>query len=204
MLRIPGTVSNVSQTGLSRGEVKANLLLLSIIAGIKIQNIWYTQTLLPHPQWSQPLAASWNPIPKKELSYFKALARGSPRRWAGYASGTHALLWLLCGHPSPTNQACFLVSHPTWLVLIDWCSISHQQLDCPGAYHCKLPHFPKNVKLRRCLMSVEQQELPPVQHSLLDEFLSFFLSVLGLRCFVWASHCSGFSCGGAQVLGPRA
>ena len=81
------------------------------------------------------------------------------------------------------HQACFLVSHPTWLVLIDWCSVSHQQLDCPGAYHCKLPPFPKNGKLRRCLISLEQKELPPVQHSLHDEFLSFFL------CWVFVALC---------------
>ena len=30
-----------------------------------------------------------------------------------------------------------------------------------------------------------------------------FLAVLGLRCGAWASHCSGFSCGGARVLGER-
>lgn len=117
MLQIPGTVSNVSQTGLSRGEVKANLLLLSIIAGIKIQNIWYRKPLLPHPQWSQPLAASWNQIWKNYLT---------SRPWPGTALGGElGMPWApmpfydcSVGIPS-LSQACFLVSHPTWLVLID-------------------------------------------------------------------------------------
>ena len=28
-----------------------------------------------------------------------------------------------------------------------------------------------------------------------------FLAALGLRCYVWASHCGGFSCCGAWALG---
>ena len=30
-----------------------------------------------------------------------------------------------------------------------------------------------------------------------------FLVALGLCCGAWASHCSGFSCCGAQALGTR-
>ena len=30
------------------------------------------------------------------------------------------------------------------------------------------------------------------------------LATLGLCCGVWASHCGGFSCCGAQALGARA
>ena len=35
-------------------------------------------------------------------------------------------------------------------------------------------------------------------------FLSLFLAMLGRYCFAWASHCSGFSCCGAQAPGRRA
>ena len=31
-----------------------------------------------------------------------------------------------------------------------------------------------------------------------------FLAALGLGCCAWASHCSGFSCCGARVLGAQA
>ena len=30
------------------------------------------------------------------------------------------------------------------------------------------------------------------------------MAALGLRCFVWTSHCDGFSCCAAQALGTRA
>ena len=35
-------------------------------------------------------------------------------------------------------------------------------------------------------------------------FFNLFLAVLGLCCGAWASHCSGFSCYGAQALGAWA
>ena len=38
----------------------------------------------------------------------------------------------------------------------------------------------------------------------LNLFIYLFLAVLGLCCRAWASHCSGFSCCGAQALGVQA
>ena len=35
-------------------------------------------------------------------------------------------------------------------------------------------------------------------------FIYLFLSVFGLCCGAWASHCSGFSCCGAQALAMQA
>ena len=37
-----------------------------------------------------------------------------------------------------------------------------------------------------------------------NKFIYLFLAALGLRCGAGASHCSGFSCCGAQALGARA
>ena len=44
------------------------------------------------------------------------------------------------------------------------------------------------------------------QYCFFKKFYLFylFLAALGLHCWAWASHCNGFSCGGARVPGARA
>ena len=37
-----------------------------------------------------------------------------------------------------------------------------------------------------------------------NKFIYLFLAALGLRCWVWVSHCGGFSCCGAWALGTWA
>ena len=50
------------------------------------------------------------------------------------------------------------------------------------------------------------QEAPqkPEGSTLFPQSLSLFLAPLGLCGSAWASHCGGFSCGGAQALGTWA